>query len=102
MTSSRANVLLAVDGPRVIDFGISRAVEAVAVTATGAMFGTPGYMSPEQAEGKPASPASDVFALGCVIAYAATGSRRSAKGYPGQLSCTAWSIPSPHWIGYSP
>jgi protein kinase-like protein len=76
------NVLLAADGPRVIDFGISRAVEAAAVTATGAMFGTPGYMSPEQAEGKPASPASDVFALGCVIAYAATGSPPFGEGTP--------------------
>jgi Protein kinase domain len=76
------NVLLAADGPRVIDFGISRAVEAAAVTATGAMFGTPGYMSPEQAEGKPASPASDVFALGCVMVYAATGAPPFGEGTP--------------------
>ena len=79
------NVLLAADGPRVIDFGISRAVEAAAVTAIGAMFGTPGYMSPEQAEGKPASPASDVFALGCVIAYAATGSPPFGEGTPASV-----------------
>ena len=79
------NVLLAADGPRVIDFGISRAVEAAAVTATGAMFGTPGYMSPEQAEGQPASPASDVFALGCVIAYAATGSPPFGEGTPASV-----------------
>ena len=68
-----ANVLLAADGPRVIDFGISRAADGTALTATGVVFGTPGYMSPEQAEGRPAGPASDVFALGCVIAYAAGG-----------------------------
>jgi serine/threonine protein kinase len=68
-----ANVLLATDGPRVIDFGISRAADGTALTAAGIVFGTPGYMSPEQAEGRPAGPASDVFALGCVIAYAATG-----------------------------
>jgi hypothetical protein len=68
-----ANVLLATDGPRVIDFGISRAADGTALTATGVVFGTPGYMSPEQAEGRPAGPASDVFALGCVIAYAAGG-----------------------------
>jgi len=68
-----ANVLLATDGPRVIDFGISRATDRTALTAAGMVFGTPGYMSPEQAEGAPAGPASDVFALGCVIAYAATG-----------------------------
>jgi Protein kinase domain len=79
------NVLLAADGPRVIDFGISRAVEAAAVTATGAMFGTPGYMSPEQAEGRPASPASDVFALGCVIAFAATGSPPFGEGTPASI-----------------
>jgi len=68
-----ANVLLATDGPRVIDFGISRATDGTVLTAAGVVFGTPGYMSPEQAEGKPAGPASDMFALGCVIAYAATG-----------------------------
>jgi Protein kinase domain len=68
-----ANVLLATDGPRVIDFGISRATDGTMLTAAGVVFGTPGYMSPEQAEGKPAGPASDMFALGCVIAYAAAG-----------------------------
>ncbi len=68
-----ANVLLATDGPRVIDFGISRAADGTALTAAGVVFGTPGFMSPEQAEGRGADPASDVFALGCVIAYAAAG-----------------------------
>ncbi len=69
-----ANILLAGDGPYVIDFGISRAFEGTSVTAAGMVVGTPGYMSPEQAEGMPAGPASDVFSLGCVLAYAATGS----------------------------
>jgi serine/threonine protein kinase len=68
-----ANVLLAADGPHVIDFGISRAFEGTSVTAAGMVVGTPGYMSPEQAEGVMAGPASDVFSLGCVLAYAATG-----------------------------
>jgi Protein kinase domain len=68
-----ANVLLATDGPRVIDFGIARATDGTSLTATGVVFGTPGYMSPEQAEGRGAGPASDVFALGCVVAYAAAG-----------------------------
>src|ERR1700761_7243068 len=68
-----ANVLLATDGPRVIDFGISRVADGTSLTAAGVVFGTPGYMSPEQAEGKPPGPPSDMFALGCVIAYAATG-----------------------------
>jgi serine/threonine protein kinase len=68
-----ANVLLATDGPRVIDFGISRAADGTSLTAAGVVFGTPGFMSPEQAEGRGAGPASDVFALGCVVAYAASG-----------------------------
>ena len=68
-----ANVLLATDGPRVIDFGIARAADGTTLTAAGVVFGTPGYMSPEQAEGRGAGPASDVFAVGCVVAYAAAG-----------------------------
>jgi len=74
-----ANVLLAADGPRVIDFGISRADES-AMTAAGAVFGTPSYMSPEQAEGRPGGQASDVFSLGCVITYAATGAPPFGEG----------------------
>ena len=68
------NVLLATDGPHVIDFGISRAFEGTQLTSAGMVVGTPGYMSPEQAEGQQAGPPSDVFSLGCVLAYAATGS----------------------------
>ena len=75
-----ANVLLAADGPRVIDFGISRAADGTALTAAGVVFGTPGYMSPEQAEGRAAGPESDVFALGCVIGYAATGAGPFGSG----------------------
>ncbi len=67
------NVLLAEDGPRVIDFGISRAVEASALTHTGLVVGSPGYMSPEQAEGREVGPPSDIFSLGAVLAFAATG-----------------------------
>jgi Protein kinase domain/RodZ C-terminal domain len=68
-----SNVLLAEDGPRVIDFGISRAAEASTVTSTGLAFGSPGFMSPEQAEGGEVGPASDVFSLGTVLAFAAAG-----------------------------
>jgi len=68
-----SNVLLATDGPRVIDFGISHAVEATTLTQTGAVMGSPGYMSPEQAQGQPVGPASDIFSLGAVLAFAATG-----------------------------
>ena len=68
-----ANVLLASDGPRVIDFGISRAAEASALTRTGLVVGSPGFMSPEQAEGREVGPPSDIFSLGAVLAFAATG-----------------------------
>src|SRR5580700_7787389 len=68
-----ANVLLAADGPHVIDFGISRGFDGTQLTAVGMVVGTPGYMSPEQAEGAQVGPASDVFSLGCVLAFAASG-----------------------------
>ncbi|MDQ0605053.1 ABC-type branched-subunit amino acid transport system substrate-binding protein [Streptomyces canus] len=70
------NVLIAHDGPRLIDFGIARAPEDRTLTATGMVVGTPGYLSPEQAQGRVGDgigPASDVFSLGCVLAFAATG-----------------------------
>ncbi|MCL7425576.1 bifunctional serine/threonine-protein kinase/ABC transporter substrate-binding protein [Streptomyces sp. YS415] len=70
------NVLIAHDGPRLIDFGIARAPEDRTLTVTGMVVGTPGYLSPEQAEGRGGDgigPASDVFSLGCVLAFAATG-----------------------------
>ena len=67
------NVLLADDGPRVIDFGISRAAEASMLTGTGVVFGSPSFMSPEQARGQRVGPPSDVFSLGAVLTYAATG-----------------------------
>ncbi|WP_460369945.1 serine/threonine-protein kinase, partial [Actinocorallia lasiicapitis] len=68
-----ANILLASDGPRVIDFGISRAADGTAYTATGGVVGSAGYMSPEQILGRDLTPASDVFALGAVLVFAATG-----------------------------
>ncbi len=68
-----SNVLLAQDGPRVIDFGISQGAEASALTRTGLVVGSPGFMSPEQAEGREVGPPSDVFSLGAVLAFAATG-----------------------------
>ncbi|MEU6939919.1 serine/threonine-protein kinase, partial [Streptomyces rubiginosohelvolus] len=67
------NVLLALDGPRLIDFGIARHEGATALTATGAVIGTPGYLAPEQASAGPLGPPCDVFSLGCVLVYAATG-----------------------------
>jgi eukaryotic-like serine/threonine-protein kinase len=68
-----SNVLLAADGPRVIDFGISKAREASMLTQTGMVMGSPGYLSPEQAEGIEVGPPSDIFSLGGVLVYAITG-----------------------------
>ncbi|MBA0053131.1 serine/threonine protein kinase [Streptomyces sp. AJS327] len=68
-----ANVLIAPDGPRVVDFGISVAAEETALTHTGMIVGTPGFMAPEQLIGDPVTPATDVFTLGSVLTYAATG-----------------------------
>ncbi|MFE5768108.1 serine/threonine-protein kinase [Streptomyces sp. NPDC056485] len=68
-----ANVLIAADGPRVIDFGIARAADAGALTGTGLRVGTPAFMAPEQALGAPAGPATDVFALGALAAYVGGG-----------------------------
>ncbi|WP_256098689.1 serine/threonine-protein kinase [Streptomyces agglomeratus] len=75
-----SNVLLAIDGPRVIDFGISVAAENSILTRTGMMVGTPGYMSPEQVTGKAVGRASDVFALGAVLTFAATGAGPFGSG----------------------
>ncbi|MFE2111336.1 serine/threonine-protein kinase [Kitasatospora sp. NPDC059463] len=76
-----SNVLLTLDGPRLIDFGIARALDATsALTRSGQVFGSPGFMSPEQANGLPAGPAGDVFSLGAVLAYAATGTMPFGSG----------------------
>ncbi|MFE9563093.1 serine/threonine-protein kinase [Streptomyces sp. NPDC006487] len=69
-----ANVLLASDGPRVIDFGIARAADSTALTSTGVSVGTPAFMAPEQASAGTISAATDVFALGQIAAFAAIGS----------------------------
>ncbi|TXL91450.1 protein kinase [Streptomyces sp. IB2014 016-6] len=71
-----SNVLITIEGPRVIDFGIARAMETVTgagLTRTGGLVGSPGFMAPEQVRGTPITPACDVFCLGSVLAYAATG-----------------------------
>ncbi|MFD4458261.1 protein kinase [Nocardia sp. NPDC058480] len=69
-----ANVILAADGPRVIDFGIAQAIGTGAqLTEVGAVVGSPAYMSPEQANGQPVTSASDVFSLGSLLCMAATG-----------------------------
>ncbi|MGW0413608.1 protein kinase domain-containing protein [Streptomyces collinus] len=68
------NIVMADDGPRVLDFGIARAVESTRLTATGTAFGTPGFLAPEQALGHDVGGAADVFALGAVLVAAAGGS----------------------------
>ncbi|WP_369208076.1 protein kinase, partial [Streptomyces sp. PU-14G] len=72
-----SNILVTIDGPRVIDFGIARALETVTadahLTRTGAVVGSPGFMSPEQVRGDRLTEASDIFSLGSVLAFAATG-----------------------------
>jgi hypothetical protein len=75
-----SNVLLGSDGPRIIDFGISRAAEATELTRAGWVVGSPGFMSPEQAEGSEAGPASDIFSLGAVLTFAATGAEPFGTG----------------------
>ncbi|MFF3029658.1 serine/threonine-protein kinase [Streptomyces rubiginosohelvolus] len=68
------NIIMAADGPRVLDFGIARALESTRLTATGTAFGTPGFLAPEQAQGQEVDGAADVFALGAVLVAAAGGS----------------------------
>ncbi|MER6122919.1 serine/threonine-protein kinase [Streptomyces sp. NPDC001795] len=78
-----SNVLLTLDGPILIDFGIARATDGTAsLTSTGVSVGSPGYMSPEQILGKGVTGAADVFSLGAVLAYAATG----RSPFPGDSS----------------
>lgn len=75
-----ANVILAADGPRVIDFGIARAADATTASLTGKRVGSPQYMAPEQIRGLPATPALDVFALGALAFFAATGRAAFGEG----------------------
>ncbi len=75
-----SNVLLARDGPRVIDFGISQAADALPLNGAAMGVGSPGFMSPEQAQGLAAGPPSDVFSLGAVLVFAATGAAPFGTG----------------------
>ncbi|MGW2780408.1 bifunctional serine/threonine-protein kinase/ABC transporter substrate-binding protein [Streptomyces populi] len=93
-----ANILLAPDGPRLIDFGIARAPEGTALTSSGVVVGSPGFLSPEQARARSGEigPPSDVFSLGCVLAFAATGVRPFGDGAPaGVLLRTIYEEPDP-------
>ncbi|MFE7323992.1 serine/threonine-protein kinase [Streptomyces sp. NPDC057565] len=82
-----SNVMLTVDGTKVIDFGIARALETSVeslLTSTGMAIGSPGFMSPEQVRGQRAGVKSDVFTLGCVLTYAATGQLPFGQGASNQ------------------
>lgn len=82
-----SNVMVTVEGPKVIDFGIARAVETSVeslLTSTGMVIGSPGFMAPEQIRGESAGPKSDVFTLGCVLTYAATGTLPFGNGVSNQ------------------
>ncbi|HEV2634041.1 MAG TPA: protein kinase [Actinocrinis sp.] len=80
-----SNILLDRDGPKAIDFGISRALDGTALTNTGMRVGTAGYTAPELAAHRQTLPAGDVFALGCVLAYAATGVTAFGQGPDAQV-----------------
>jgi len=80
-----SNIVLTDNGPRVIDFGIARALEEVSLTATGVVVGTPGYLSPEQITGTAIGPASDMFALGAVLVFAASSRGPFASGNQASL-----------------
>lgn len=77
-----SNVLLAADGPHVIDFGISRAADGTALTEAGIVIGTVHYMAPEQALGRPVGPPADVYSLAATLVYAATGGGPFGDGLP--------------------
>ncbi|PSK98375.1 serine/threonine protein kinase [Murinocardiopsis flavida] len=76
-----ANVILSISGPRVIDFGIARAMNtATNHTQTGIVMGSPGWMAPEQLLEEKVTPAADIFAWGCLVAFAGTGAHPFGNG----------------------
>jgi hypothetical protein len=87
------NVILAPDGPKVLDFGIARAVEETALTHTGGLVGTPGWIAPEQYRGAPATDRSDVFAWAGLVVFAATGRGPFGEGTSDVLATRIISEP---------
>ena len=81
-----SNVLLAPDGPRVIDFGIARALESASLTRAGIMMGSPLFVAPEQILDQPVTPAIDVFGLGALAVYAALGRPPFGEGHNAAVS----------------
>ncbi|WP_344534096.1 serine/threonine-protein kinase [Streptomyces albiaxialis] len=79
------NIVLTREGPRIIDFGIARPEYGLTLTAPGSVAATPGYAPPEQVRGRRTGPAGDVFALGAVLAFAATGRPLYGGGHPASV-----------------
>lgn len=91
-----ANILVKPSGEvKLTDFGISRATDAVPITRTGEVMGTAQYISPEQATGQPVSPASDIYALGCVAYEMLTGTRPFDEGSPVATAMAHVTTPPP-------
>jgi stress response protein SCP2 len=84
-----ANVMCTDSGPKVIDFGIATAMDALPMTQAGMVIGSPGWITPEQLLTGEASPASDVFAWGCLVAYAASGVQPYGTG---QIQTVFWRV----------
>jgi Protein kinase domain len=75
-----SNILLSPKGPRIIDFGIAWATGASTLTHVGTAVGSPGFLAPEQVRGAAVTPATDVFAFGATLAYAATADSPFGQG----------------------
>ena len=84
-----ANVMCTESGPKVIDFGIATAMDALPMTQVGMVIGSPGWITPEQLLTGEATPASDVFAWGCLVAYAASGVQPYGTG---QIQTVFWRV----------
>lgn len=93
-----ANVMISPGGPRVLDLGIARPLDETALTRTGGLVGTPGWIAPELYEGGDPSPAADLFGWGCLVAYAATGAAPFGEG-PGEVSAYRISRTAPELRG---
>ena len=84
-----ANVMCTESGPKVIDFGIATAMDAIPMTQAGMVIGSPGWITPEQLLTGEATPASDVFAWGCLVGYAASGVQPYGSG---QIQTVFWRV----------
>ncbi|WP_030992449.1 protein kinase domain-containing protein [Streptomyces sp. NRRL WC-3744] len=95
------NIVITSDGPRIIDFGIARPEHGLTLTTTGQIPVTPGYGAPEQALGRRVTWAADVFSLGAVLVYAATG-HRAFEGT--HVAAVQYEVVhgEPRWQGLSP